>query len=79
MALSGKKEEIVAPKHFVSQDDLSLYYYQNDHISPYMHDLYYGDTYVMKKKANYRERLTCGLISLDNVYKIYEWDEDKVS
>ena len=44
-----------------------------------MHDLYYGDTYVMKKKANYRERLTCGLLTFDNVYKVYEWDENTVS
>jgi hypothetical protein len=57
---------------------MSLYYYQNDHISPYMHDLYYGDTFVLKKKANYREKLTCGLLSVDNVYKIYDWDESNV-
>jgi len=44
-----------------------------------MHDLYYGDTYVLKKKANYRERLTCGILSMDNVYKLYEWDEDTVA
>lgn len=40
-----------------------------------MNDLYIGDTYVIKKKANYKERLTCCLLSTDNVFKIYDWDE----
>ena len=59
-------------------DDPHNYYYGNDHKNPYMHELYYSDTYVINKKANYRERLTCGLLSVDNVYKIYEWNEQEL-
>ena len=59
-------------------DDPHNYYYGNDHQNPYMHELYYSDTYVINKKANYRERLTCGLLSVDNVYKIYEWNEQEL-
>lgn len=32
----------------------------------------------MKKKANYLERICCSLISFDNIYKLYEWDENTV-
>ena len=56
-------------------EDPHNYYYGADHQNPYMHEMYFTDTYVIKKKANYRERLTCGLLSVDNVYKIYEWNE----
>jgi len=40
-----------------------------------MEDLLHRDTYVIKKKANYIERLTCSLVAEDNIYKIYDWDE----
>ena len=43
-----------------------------------MEELYHRDTYVVKKKGNYIERLTCSLIAEDNVYKIYDWDENNV-
>lgn len=36
------------------------------------------NTYILKKKANYLERLFCGLLSYDNVYKLYEWNEELV-
>ena len=42
-----------------------------------MADLYSDDTFVMKKKAIYKDILTCGLYSTDNVYKVYEWREEK--
>jgi hypothetical protein len=32
----------------------------------------------MKKKAVYTEKLSCGLLSFDNVYKLYELDEELV-
>lgn len=63
----------------MTQEDLNLYYQQTDHISSYMNELYFTDTFVIKKKANFRERLSCGLISVDNVYKIFEWDENTVT
>lgn len=44
-----------------------------------MSKLYAPDTYVIKKKANYLERSSCGLIAMDNVYKVYYWDEDLVT
>ena len=44
-----------------------------------MQELYEMDTFVIKKKAIYIDRLTCSLISTDNVYKLYEWDEDTVT
>jgi hypothetical protein len=44
-----------------------------------MADLYSDDTFVMKKKAIYKDILTCGLYSTDNVYKVYEWREETVS
>ena len=40
-------------------EDPHNYYYGADHQNPYMHEMYFTDTYVIKKKANYRERLTC--------------------
>jgi hypothetical protein len=44
-----------------------------------MADLYSDDTFVMKKKAIYKDIHTCGLYSTDNVYKVYEWREETVS
>jgi hypothetical protein len=43
-----------------------------------MHELYFPDTFVIKKKANYRERILCGFLSVDNVYKLFEWNEKDV-
>ena len=48
--------------------DASIFQYER--ANPYMEDLYHRDTYVIKKKANYMERLCCSLIAEDNVYKI---------
>jgi len=52
-----------------------MYYYSTDHLNPKMQELYFTDTFVIKKKANYKERLTCNILSFDNVYKLYSWDE----
>lgn len=43
-----------------------------------MEQLLQMDTFVLKKKANYVERLICSLIPEDNVFKLYEWDEQDV-
>ena len=43
-----------------------------------MEELFYRDTYVLKKKANYIERLSCSLLPADNVFKLYDWDENLV-
>jgi hypothetical protein len=44
-----------------------------------MADLYEHDTCVIKKKANYKDRLTCSLWSFDSVFKVYEWKENMVA
>lgn len=41
-----------------------------------MHEILKGQSFVIRKKANYDEKFTCGLIVRDNVFKLYEWDED---
>lgn len=35
-------------------------------------------SYVIKKKANYMEKLLCGVVTFDNVYKLSIWDENQV-
>ena len=46
--------------------------------NPYMESLYSPDTYMIVKKANYMERLTCSFIATDNIFKIYDWNEKNV-
>lgn len=65
-------------KTIVTEEDAWIHRYKDDHLNPFMEDLYTPDAYVLKKKANYRERLSCGLHAQDNVFKIYEWDERAV-
>lgn len=60
---------------FIMQDG-SIFNYER--VNPYMEQLYQRDTYVLKKKANYIERICCSLISEDNVYKLYDWDENEI-
>lgn len=36
------------------------------------------NAYVIKKKANYLERIFCSLITFDNVYKLFVWNEELV-
>jgi hypothetical protein len=40
--------------------DGSLFSYER--VNPYMEYLYQRDTYVLKKKANYLERLICSIV-----------------
>lgn len=63
----------------VESEDAWLRKYKGHHINPFMADLYQDLTFVIKKKANYKERLTCGLWAQDNVFKVYEWREDSVT
>jgi hypothetical protein len=56
------------------EDHIFLYERKN----PQMEYLLYSNTYLIKKKANYLERLLCGIITFDNVYKLYNWNEDLV-
>ena len=70
------KDFKIAENVITTNEDKWLHIYQNDHQNPYMEELYRKETYVIKKKANYRERLTCGIIPTDNVYKVYEWEEE---
>jgi hypothetical protein len=56
--------------------DNSIFHYERT--NPYMEHLYKYDTFVVKKKANYLDRITLSLVSTDNVYKIYDWNEKQV-
>ena len=44
-----------------------------------MSKLYSKQSFAIKKKANYLEKLFCGAASFDNVYKLYEWDKELVT
>ena len=46
--------------------------------NPFMSKLLAKNTFVIKKKAVYLEKLCCGLTTFDNVYKLYNWNEDLV-
>jgi len=37
------------------------------------------ESYCLKKKSNYVEKLSLGILSQDNVYKLYEWEEDNIT
>jgi len=37
------------------------------------------ESYCLKKKSNYVEKLSLGILSQDNVYKLYEWEEDNIA
>ena len=40
--------------------------------------LLHPNIYVIKKKANYLERIFCGILSFDNVYKLFLWNEELI-
>lgn len=40
-----------------------------------MEELLDTECYVLKKKANYVEKIYCGLNPKDNVYKLYMFDD----
>ena len=46
--------------------------------NPIMEKVLEPVSYVIKKKANYMEKITCGMHAMDNVYKLYSWNEDLV-
>ena len=43
-----------------------------------MQQLLAKESYCLKKKSNYIEKLSLGLLSQDNVFKLYEWEEDNI-
>jgi len=51
-----------------------IFYWERE--NDLMHELYKGQSFAIRKKANYPEKIFCGLLVYDNVYKLYEWDED---
>jgi hypothetical protein len=36
------------------------------------------ESYCLKKKSNYIEKMSLGILSQDNVYKLYEWRESDI-
>jgi len=40
--------------------------------------LFSSQCYVLKKKALYLEKIFCGVIALDNTFKLYPWYEKTV-
>lgn len=46
--------------------------------NPLMEHMLLPNTYVIKKKANYLERIFCSLLAFDNVYKLFIWNEELV-
>jgi hypothetical protein len=58
-------------------DDPTLFTYERK--NQLMQYIYSHDTYVIKKKANYLERISCSLLTFDNVYKLYNWNENTIS
>jgi hypothetical protein len=72
-----KEPEYVVQKmsEFINvEDHIFLFERKN----PYMEAILAPNCYSIKKKAIYLERLFCGLLSFDNVYKLFVWNEDLV-
>ena len=83
----SEKSELTSQTSSASQSDYDYeFFYQKNNVmdrifymervNPRMKELLKSQSMMLIKKANYPEKICCGLISQDNVYKLYEWDEE---
>lgn len=70
------QQEQYEVEYFYQKNNVHDRIFYLERINHRMREILKSQSFCIRKKANYPEKITCGLFAQDNVYKLYEWDED---